>query len=162
MSTVSVSAPGSGGGPPICPGVADRRGATAGCRTPECSSYVARATRCGWCCASVSDSTGATQASVPSNSAVHSSRVRWANTSAKPGAQHRPAGHVVLGRQVGVGEPEQPQQLGVELGFQRADGHVPAVGGRVDVVERGPAVEEVAAALGTPGPGGQQPGEHAW
>ncbi len=46
-------------------------------------------------------------------------------------------------------EPEQPQQFGVELGFQCADRHVPAVSGRVDVVERRAAVEQVAATLGS-------------
>src|SRR6266508_4596181 len=74
-----------------------------------------------------------------------------------PLAQLGPALAVELGGQVLLAvEAEQRQQLPVELGFQRADGDVAAVGGLVHAVEGGAAVEQVDAALPAPQP---EPGE---
>ena len=79
--------------------------------------------------------------------------VRVAKRRGDPLAQLRPAGLVVLVRQVVAGA-EQADELGVELRLQRADRQVPAVGGRVDVVERRAGVEQVHAALVAPAAGG--------
>ena len=56
-------------------GVRLKRGAGAGCTTPSTSTKVDRAWLCGCRCASHGERTGATQASVPSKTASHSSRV---------------------------------------------------------------------------------------
>ena len=97
--------------------------------------------RCGCSAASVSGRTGATHASVPSKTSVHSAWVRSLNRRANAS---RSAGHWARSSRSGsVGEPEQLDEHGVELRLQRADRHVPAVGGLVDVVERRAAVEQV-------------------
>src|SRR5690606_34955616 len=57
-------------------------------------------------------------------------------------------------------QAEQAQELGVELRFQRAHGHVPAVGRLVGAVVRAAAVEEVGAAPVLPGAGGQHSVDH--
>jgi hypothetical protein len=55
-----------------------------------------------------------------------------------------PGAHVVP---VGWGDAEELDQLVVELGLDRPDAHVLAVGGLVHVVERRAGVEQVGAAL---------------
>jgi hypothetical protein len=59
-----------------------KRGAGAGCTTPPTFAKVPRATLCGCAGASSQSSTGAKQASLPSSSTHHSSRVRVRNRSA--------------------------------------------------------------------------------
>ena len=61
----------------------ENRGAGRGCTSPSFSTNTPRARRCGCSGASLSFTTGATQASVPSNSSVHSAWVRLANVSVK-------------------------------------------------------------------------------
>ena len=63
------------------------------------------------------------------------------------------AGRLVL-------DAEQLDELGEELRLQRADGHVLAVGGLVDVVERRATVEQVAGPALVEGSGGEERGEH--
>ena len=74
----SACCPGLGGGRRMAPGCARRTGARvpAG-RTPATSVKVPRARLWGWSGASARESTGATQASVPSKTSSHSARVRW-------------------------------------------------------------------------------------
>ena len=61
--------------------------------------------------------------------------------------QARPLRAVHLLRRIEIFEPEDAQQVGVELRFVRRDRHVLAVGGLVHVVEVRAAVEEVGAAV---------------
>ena len=82
-STASVCSPGYAGGRSSVDGVRSNRGAGADCGTPSTVRYVPRAARCGCAAASSQSSTGATHASLPANTAVHSSRVRVANSSAQ-------------------------------------------------------------------------------
>lgn len=74
-SNVSESAPGGRDGDWMAPGVLVNRGAGAGWMTPSCSTNVPRARLCGWSGASMSESTGAKQTSLPSRSSHHSARV---------------------------------------------------------------------------------------
>ena len=67
--------PRSGGARRTAPGVREKRGAGAGCSTSATSTKLLRATLCGSRRASDHDSTGAKQASEPSNTLHHSSRV---------------------------------------------------------------------------------------
>ena len=97
-STDSTSS-GSPGGPGSVAGVRENRGAGAACGTPSGATTVPRALTCGWSATSPSASTGVTQASVPSKTATHSSRVRARERLGEPGPQRRPAGDVVLGGQ---------------------------------------------------------------
>lgn len=60
----------------------ENRGAGVGCVTPSTLAYVPRAARCGWDGASVIESTGATHASLPSNTFDHSVIVRSAKRAA--------------------------------------------------------------------------------
>ncbi len=71
-------------------------------------------------------------------------------------AGHR-AGYLAL-RDVLVGlvEAEEPRELPVEARFERADGHVAAVGGGVDAVVGTAAVEQVGRPPVLPGSGGQE------
>src|ERR1019366_2303549 len=78
----SLSAPMAGGGAWIAPRVAEKRGAGAGWTTPSMVTKVSRAALCGWVAASFSPMTGPKQTSVPSISAVHSSRVLVLMTAA--------------------------------------------------------------------------------
>ena len=70
------------------------------------------------------------QASVPSKTAVHSARVRAANSCPMISPKLRPTRLVVLGRQIRRVEFEALQELRVEVGFERTDGHRPAVARR--------------------------------
>ncbi len=65
-------------------------------------------------------------------------------------AQHRPTSQVQLLGQGLPGEPEAFQQGRVELGLQRSDGDVAAVGADVCVVERRARIEQVATPLIAP------------
>ena len=66
----------------VAAGVRLNRGAGAAWAMPSRSTIVLRAAMCGCAATSPNASTGVTQASVPSNAAAHSSRVRVANTAA--------------------------------------------------------------------------------
>jgi hypothetical protein len=66
----------------------------------------------------------------------------------------------VLPRQVLALQAGEAEQLGVELGLDRPDGHVAPVGGLVDVVEVGAGVEHVGAALVVPDAHGAQGVRH--
>ena len=92
-------------------------------------------------------STGATQASLPANTSVHSSRVRVAKASAM---RRRSAGQVdgsVRSRSPRV-DAQPAHQLVVERRLQGADGHPAAVGRPVGAVERRAAVEQVGCPAG--------------
>ena len=145
-SASRVSAPAFGrGGEERLAVVREKRGAGAGWRTPSCSTNTSRATMCGCSIASVSGRTGATHASVPSKTSVHSACVRAANASVIRRRSSSSRLEVVA---VGRGlDAEQLHELVVELRLQRTHRHVPAVGGLVEVVERHAAVEQVGRAL---------------
>ncbi len=110
----------------IAAGVRLKRGAGAGWSFPSTSTNVPRATLCGCCGASAS--------------AEHRGRARLLAFEqrgplvARAGGEHLgeallelgPARLVPLRERVGV-QLQQPQQLGVELRLERADGDVPAV-----------------------------------
>src|SRR5262245_32913592 len=101
-STASVSAPRGRGGNPKSAWVRLKRGAGAGCSTSSRRTKVWRILLCGWCSTSASDSTGATQASLPANTASHSSRVRVAMMRAKCWASTgHPSRSYCLGRVAG-------------------------------------------------------------
>ena len=158
-ATSAVSAPGRAGPLRTAVGVAEKRGAGAGWVMPPWSVKVPRAARCGWCGASRRDSTGATQASEPSKTAVHSSRVRVLKRAATASRSSPQRGRVLAGRGL-VLDAEQVDELGVELRLQGADRHVPAVGGLVRAVEGAAAVEEVGAAAVLPAAGGEHAVDH--
>jgi hypothetical protein len=63
--------------------VREKRGAGAGCSTRLTLTKALRARLCGWRGASDHDSTGAKQASEPSNTFTHSSRVFALKAAAK-------------------------------------------------------------------------------
>lgn len=86
---------------------------------------------------------GATQASVPSSRAHHSSRVRASRCRAAA-PQFGPLGSVPLGPEIRIRSACLFQEQGVELGFDGADGNVSAVGAAVRIVEVGAAVQQVA------------------
>ena len=110
------------------PGVREKRGAGAGCTTPSSSTNVrARAIvrmrrRLG------ERSTGAKQASLPSSSSHHSSRVFVLERAAKPLAQAPATARAsCCAGKAAVVEPQALEQLGVELRLDRADRDVLAV-----------------------------------
>ncbi len=106
-----------------------------------------------------SGSTGATQASVPSNTAVHSAWVRVANVSASTlRSSGQRAGSLRSGsaRCRAAGPARRRRRL------QRADRHVLAVRRLVHVVERRPGVEQVPAALVAPPAAGQVRPSSSW
>ena len=142
-----MSRSGSGAGAGRSAGVRMKRGAGAGwiSRQPR---RTCPGRRCADArCASPGASTGATQASVPAKTSVHSSRVRLGEPAVnRARSAGQPAGRTGRAGPV-VGEPEAVEQRGVELRLHRADRHEPAVGGLVGVVERRAAVEQVGAAL---------------
>jgi hypothetical protein len=70
--------------------------------------------------------------------------------------QERPGGLVELGRGVVGGQADPLEELGPELGLEGADGQVAGVGGLVDGVEGGGAVEQVGATAVGPEAGGEQ------
>src|ERR1035438_2600505 len=80
--TASVCAPGLVGGVGVAHGVRSNRGAGPGWVTPPTLMNVPRAALCGWAGASPGLSTGATQASEPSNNSTSSAWVRPANSRA--------------------------------------------------------------------------------
>ena len=100
-SASSVSAPGMRATDGTEAGVAENRGAGAGCRKPPSSMNVPRATWCGSSGASPIVSTGATHASTPSNAATHSARDRDAKAELVLGEVED------LGRAERCGEPFQ-------------------------------------------------------
>jgi hypothetical protein len=84
-------------------------------------------------------------------------------TPGEQGAQFRPPRPVVLCRDAGRGpvrREQQPDELRVELRFERADRHVPAVGRGVHVVERRAAIQQVHPALVRPPAASQHPVGH--
>ena len=101
-------------------------------------------------------STGATQASVGSNSAAHSSRRLLQQTRGDGVAHGVPAAAVVLASDEGGVERQQPGELGEELRLQAGDGDVAAVGGLVGVVEGRAGIEQVGAAPILQRPGGHE------
>jgi hypothetical protein len=81
-------------------------------------------------------------------------------TLGEQGAQFRPPGPVVLGRDAGPGavrREQQPDELRVEPRLERADRHVPAVRRGIHVVERRAGIQQVHPALVRP----RAPGEQA-
>jgi hypothetical protein len=122
-------------------GVRENRGAGAACSTPWADVTVERARRCSFRAASAQVSTGVTHASVPREDGGP----RVAGPAREPVGEDRAhlgvrpvvelVGHLV-GRQA-----EAVEQLREELRFDRADGHVLAVGCLVRAVERCAAVE---------------------
>ena len=132
------------------PGVRDRRGAGAGSSLPLPVAMRAARAVVRVLGASPSARIGATHASVPSKTALHSSRVFVRKISAKRAAVF---GHAArsnwCGMVCGV-DPEALEEPRVELRLDRADRHVLAVRGLVGVVERRAGVEQVRAALVAP------------
>ena len=122
--------PGVRGGRSIAPGVRLKRGAGAGCVNPVdvdegAAGDVVRMRRAP----RSSDSTGAKQTSVSSISAHHSSRVlvledRRRAAPSSPATVTRSSWSARSGSSP---RPDEPQQLGVELRLDRADGDVLAV-----------------------------------
>ena len=135
-----------------------KRGAGAGCATPSSSTNAGRARLCGWCGASSIDSTGAKQASVPSSRRTN--HRACASESVRPGAPfasgHRVAIH--LRRHRRRIDLQQAQQFGVELGLDRRDRDVVAVGAFIDLVEVRAGVGDVGAAR--PGAAARLPCRH--
>jgi len=95
--------------------------AGAGCVTLPTETWPLRAMACGCVAASENVSTGAKQASEPSNTRHHSSRVRVRNSAAKRAPQCGPTGAIVLIRQRFGGKAQPHQQLIVKLRLDRAD-----------------------------------------
>ena len=148
------------GAPRTAPGVRENRGAGAGCGRRRARRRCRARPGAGGRAPRRGRAPGVTQASVPAKSAAHSSRVRVANASA---IRRRCSGQCA--RRAGAPgsapvRPEPVEQRGVELRLQRADGDVPAVGARVGVVERRPAVEQVGRPPVPPEPGAEQPVDH--
>ena len=127
--------------------VREKRGAGAGWSEAVVLDAGCRG-RCrwGWSFASEIGSTGATQASVPSKTAHHSAWVRVRKVSA---ISARSSSYRSSSSWPGAASamPSRSTKRREELRLERADGHVPAVGGLVEVVERRAAVEQVGRAL---------------
>jgi len=83
MTSATVLLPTGGAVPAARPGVRENRGAGPGSTLPSTEANVERAARWGCDGASCQVRTGAAQASVPSNTASHSARVRLAKAAAK-------------------------------------------------------------------------------
>ena len=83
-----------------------------------------------------------------------------AEDGGEPLLQLGPVAAVLLPGQLLALEPGEPQQLGVELGLDRADRHVLAVSRLVHVVVVGAGVEHVGAPLVVPDPHGPERVRH--
>ena len=114
-----------------------------------------RATRCGCCGASDSESTGVAQHPGESRIRSHSSRVFSAKRAANFAPMCRPRGRlVVVMRYV---DAEAVAQLGVELRLHRAHRDVAPVGGGIRTVKVGGTVEQIVFTAVAPRAFGNHP-----
>ena len=122
--------------------VREKRGAGAGWTSPSRSTYTPRALLCGCSAASVERHDRPRTRRCPRS--LGPLGLGALLDPRRSGAQVAERGEVVAVRHL-AGEPEQVQELLVELRLERRHRHVPAVGGLVDVVVRHAAVEQVRA-----------------
>jgi hypothetical protein len=146
LSTSCVCCPGTHGELSTAAGVRENGGAGDGWVMPSPMKKVLRAANCGWSGASDMPSTGATQASLSSNSFAHSRCGAGCKGGADRGSQLRPCVSVELRSRI-QWDFEQAQELGIELRFERPDGYELCIRGLIDAVERRTAITEVGAAL---------------